>query len=239
MKRNIDRTRHFLVFFISALIFFSGMLLGLFFQSLRAEDLSSELNRQRQDYNSLILQYRYISELAQDENCAYLNDVFAQSLQDLNEKSGRLQQYDQQNKIKEADYMQLRKEYTMSQINYWLLARQVKKLCDSNYSIILYFFDKKENCPTCEDQGVYLDYVKRKLDDSVQIFALDVNEGGIIDLLKANYQVETTPTIIVDEEPLLFSTYKEIMAIICIDKEDDACQSFQNDTNAEPELTTI
>jgi len=223
MRERVRKSRYIAAFIITALIFFFGFLLGYSFKNMRGDALDNALNEQNIEYSNLLLQYQYISELEEEENCAFLNNVFQESLQRLNLNSELLQTYGNQKKLKQDDYSKLRQQYTISQIDYWLLARKLKNSCNLDYSIILYFFNDEENCPSCEDQGIHLDYVKRKLQDDVLIFALDGSEEGIVSLLKTNYDVVDYPTLIINERKFGFTHNQGILAESCRGKETEAC----------------
>src|SRR3989338_8796303 len=107
MRQTISKTRYILAFVLTTLIFCFGLLLGLTFQYQRATDLSTALDEQRAEYNSIILQYQYVSELEEEHNCEFLSNVFNKNLEDLNTDLQRLQVYSQQKKINAEDYHHL------------------------------------------------------------------------------------------------------------------------------------
>jgi len=228
VRKRIEATKYFIAFLITFLLFISGVLLGLNFQYKRAQSLDSAMQDIEQSYGSVLIQYQYMQHLEEERDCDALNVLFQDSLEQLNEKREKLEAYDNQDRLDEVDFKVLRRSYTTSQLNYWLLAKKLRNLCNFDYSVILYFFDKPEQCNECEDQGIHLDYVKKLLEDDVLIFALDGNEEGLVTMLKKNYNVTHYPTLIIDEEKHDFKRNQEILDLICDGKSHKVCNKFNN-----------
>jgi len=233
MRKRIQKSKYIIAFMITFLLFMSGVLLGLNFQYKRAQSLDSAVGDIKQSYSSVLIQYQYMQQLEEEKDCTALNLLFQSALEELNVKRERLEIYDNQDKLDKADFAKLRSSYTVSQLNYWLLAKKLKSLCEFDYSIILYFFDEPEDCGDCEDQGIHLDYVKKLLEEDVLIFALNGNEDGMVSLLKQKYGVTYYPLLIIDEEKHDFKTNKEILEMICPGKTDthEVCLKYVEEEN--------
>ncbi len=223
MRKNLLFSRYAIAGFVVFMVFVTAFMLGTYMEGVRNESLRVNIEEQRNELNDLLLQYQYISELEKQQNCEALAVIFHESLEQLDTQSQRLQGYEEQRKLENSDYKRLRKAYTVSQVNYWLLAKRLKDLCGMQYSDILYFFSSPKNCADCENQGIHLDYVKKRLGDEVLIFALDGSEEGIIALLKANYEVERFPTLVIDDVPYNYSTNEEIIEILCAENDYGWC----------------
>ena len=205
------------------MVFITAYMLGAYMEGVRNESLRVNMEQQRTDLSDLLLQYQYISELEDESNCEALTVIFRQSLDALDKESQRLQSYEEQRKIQSADYQRLRKAYTVNQVNYWLLAKRLKNLCGMQYTDILYFFMPPEHCVDCENQGIHLDYVKKRLNDDVLIFALDGREEGIIELLKTNYKIQGYPSLVIDGELYNYTTNEDILNMLCIENDYVGC----------------
>lgn len=122
--------------------------------------------------------------------------------------------------IKESDFELFKREYTLSQINFWQISKDVKTYCpnESDVVSIIYFYSDNEHCPTCDDQAAVLDFYKRKLKNNLLIFALDeqFDQEPLITLLKQAYNVEYYPTLIIDGE-LVYKdvSQEELQEILC------------------------
>jgi len=185
-------------------------------ETVRNDVLTENLEKQRYDIADLVLQYKFLQDLEDKGDCDALTTVFKGSLKDLNKQSQRLQFFEQQRKISQGDFQNLRLAYTVSQINYWLLARDLRKTCSLQYVDVLYFFDEPKACGGCENQGIYLDYVKKVLGDEILIFALDVRSPGITQTLITTYGVEKFPAVVINDQLYYGLTSNEIFDVLCI-----------------------
>ena len=101
------------------------------------------------------------------------------------------------------------------QINYYILAEKIKRAC-GNMNVILYFYGDKKRCPSCQDEGVHLTYVKEKLKDNVLIFALDTSREGPIKLLMQKFDVQhrELPVLVINDNITGFKTNQEIFKML-------------------------
>ena len=82
---------------------------------------------------------------------------------------------------------------------------------------ILFFYGDKKKCPSCEDQGVHLTYVKQKLKDDVLVFSFDAEKQGAIKLISQNYQIQgrELPSLIINGELHSFMSNAQIFEVLC------------------------
>jgi len=76
----------------------------------------------------------------------------------------------------------------------------------------------EEKCPECNDQGIYLDYVKKVLQDDILIFVFDRENGGSpVELIAQSYNISSNnlPGIIIQEESYGFISSDEIFDVLC------------------------
>ena len=111
-------------------------------------------------------------------------------------------------KFKDDSYSSTKKDYTLIQVRHWSYLERLKQECNTtNFVTILYFYSAE--CRDCSKQGVILDYLKQKYPQNVMTFALDYDvDLNIIKLLKGVYEVEETPTIVINDK-----TYHGLMEL--------------------------
>ena len=104
-------------------------------------------------------------------------------------------------------------------MKYWLFAQKAKKTCNSEFTTILYFYS--DNCPTCPDQGVILSYFKRKLENKLLVFPININleeQEYIIRILKSQNNVTNNklPVIVIGNKTYQgVVSKKELGKILC------------------------
>lgn len=216
--REFSKKRYLLTLILTSFIFVFGLMLGLVIEGTRTSYLEDQSTQQTLDYNSLQLQYEFIDQLGQEGNCEAISKTFDHAVESLENSRIRLEEYNQDATLNKREFDNLKREYALAQIRYWMLARKTKELCDMELSTILYFYSTKEKCPTCEQQAFILTYLKKKFDDKLLNFALDGDYENelMIEIIKDTYDVTEFPTIIVDDIKFDGLTSKEtILKEIC------------------------
>ena len=193
--------KYWLAAFITALIFILGMLLGLVVESKRVDFVQQQARTQKLDFVSLQLQYQLISELSQQGNCPAVSSTFDDFLLELSRTEERLIDYEKDSKINKDEFSSLKKEYVQAQVNYWLLAKKTKQICNNDFVTLLYFYSPSEQCRDCDNQGLVLTYLKDLLKDRLLIFSFDSSfkEEPIIGLLVKSYNVTKYPSVVVGD----------------------------------------
>jgi len=99
------------------------------------------------------------------------------------------------------EFKNLKKKYTSLLIRNWLFFKEFKENCNSNMSIVLYFYSN-EYCDDCSQQGAVLTYMQRKY-PVIKVIALDADlDMNVMKLMKRLYNIEevTEPVLIINEE---------------------------------------
>ncbi len=193
-------------------------MLGLIIEGARTSYLEEFNTKQGLDYNSLQLQYQFIDQLGQEKNCEAISKTFDNAVESLEDARVRLEGYNQDATLNKEDFDSLKREYTLAQLRYWLLARKTRDLCNMELSTILYFYSTEEKCPECEQQAFILTYLKKRFKDRLLNFALDgdYDKEPMIQILKKTYDINQFPTIVVNDEKFEGLTDKDtVLAEIC------------------------
>ncbi|MGV8171281.1 MAG: hypothetical protein ACP5OA_01135 [Candidatus Woesearchaeota archaeon] len=203
--RDFKKRRYVFAFIITVAIFFLGFFFG-FVMDLQRIDFFTSLNeKQKLDLRSLQLQYDLVENAATDNQCNAFRFVFDKAVIELENNRERLGTYNQESKVKLEDYDMLRREYTLSQINFWQISKQLKNTCpsSSDFVTIVYFFSDSETCKVCDNQATVLNYYKAQLKENLLIFAVDEKleeKEPAIGVLKQIYNVTEYPTLIIEEK---------------------------------------
>lgn len=233
MRKQISWLRHASILFLTIVIFTIGVLIGGNVEQLRVQNLYTQLQEQDIEYQTLITESQYIDYIVgikeQNDNisCDLIEGAYYTSIANLDDSRIKLENYINTGSVKTEEFARLKDHYSNIQINYWILANKINNLCDGDMNPILYFYGDDKKCPSCEDQGVHLSYVKQKLKDDVLIFSLDIQKEGAIKLLAQKYEINSygVPAIVIDEEVYGYSTNEEIFDILCeVGYESSVCE---------------
>jgi thiol-disulfide isomerase/thioredoxin len=239
-QRIISRNRYFIAAVITILIFLLGMALGAIIDSKRLDYLSQETKQIEIDYKSLQLQSMLMSDMKNNNNtCALIKTALDNSIQTLHESLDRIQNYQKDTKINQDEYELIARRYAQDNIQYWQFAKKAKEQCDMNIVSILYFFSTNY-CPSCPDQGVILTYFKKIFGDNLLVFPIDIDLAGkelAIRLMEANYNINETPSIVVEDTAFKGNVVQkdDLYSIICshFNKQNPECAgiAFQSSVN--------
>ncbi len=205
---------------LTVLIFSLGLLLGLFVNESKLNYIQQLSKTQRADYGSLQFQYSYIEtlenkDMSDDEKCGVLAATLENNLKMLSPALEKIEAYETSGDVENEDYLLLKREYTIANLRYWILAEKSKKMCMTDTVSVLYFYTK--NCPECNDQGYILTQMKKVFEDSLLVFPIDtsINEPAV-DVLTRQYNITTYPTLIIEKKRLHEVKDKnELTEIIC------------------------
>ena len=197
--RELNGRLYLTAFVITVVVFILGLLAGLVIEGQRVEYMTAQGELQAVNFDSIQLQYLYLSGLQNNKSCTLLSNALNKYIHETDEIRTRLEQYTEKSNIKYEDFALLKRKYTLTQINYWYLARKTKELCSEDYLTVLYFYDKDSD--ESRNQGFILDYFKKKFKDRILIFAIDSKfaEEPMVQMLKESYQINQEPTIIVGD----------------------------------------
>jgi len=190
------------VAFITLFIFSFGVLLGITLDNKRISVVEDSLRLQELAYKSLQFQYLYVSALPNaSTSCPVFEATLQNSIKDLNSALESLQSYKSSAIFNQREFELLSQSYILENFRYWFLAKRTKELCNTDIVTVLYFYSD-ESCPTCPDQGTILSYYKRVFQDSLRVFPinLDFDEDGSVQAVVKRYDIDSTPTLVVDDD---------------------------------------
>ena len=201
--RSLSKDKYIMAGAITLGVFLLGLFLGLAIEGKRVNYIESIGRKQNLDFSSLQLQYAFIDQLSQENNCLAVQKTFEQNINNLESTRIRLENFDRDATLNRNELDILKNEYILAQIRYWLLAERTRKLCGSDIVSILYFFSDESECPDCEKQAFVLTYLKKRFKDKLLIFSFDSKfyDEPMIPLLKNTYNVTSYPTIVIENHP--------------------------------------
>ncbi|MCF7860799.1 hypothetical protein K9M79_01020 [Candidatus Woesearchaeota archaeon] len=243
IKRKLSSDKIIVAAVISVLIFILGISLGVILTNERVNWLDEVNKEQEVAYQSVQLQAYFLSSILNNNaSCSVLHATLEDTIADLDYSLDKLVEYDKDSRIKKDEFDLLKRRYTLDNIKYWLMAKQAKDICEKDLVLVLYFYSG-ENCSICPDQGVILTYFKKKLNDKLLVFPIDVDmadDEPMIKLIQKAYKIYQYPTLIIDGIKYEGVTQKNDLGnIICSDIESDsACTDYWMDVMSEAENET-
>lgn len=220
LERKISLDKYILAGFITLLIFSLGLTLGMIVDGMRLSDSEQSNKAQEINYQSLQLQFAYLSSLADgNASCPTLKVALDKSVSELGESLGSFEDFKEGTRINQADYELLGRKYLLDNIKYWFFAEKSRDLCHLNLVTVLYFYSSKD-CKVCPDQGVLLTYFKKIFDERLLVFPMNVDLEGneaLVKILRTRYNITSYPSIVIQEKTYPGVVDKqELSKLICM-----------------------
>jgi hypothetical protein len=219
VRRSVGKSHYIIVGVITLLIFVLGLSIGIIIDFARLKYTEDINEQQKVDYQSLQLQYLYLSDLEDNsDSCAILRVALEESIEELSFSLEKFQKYQKDTTINEEEYMRVERKYTLDNLRYWIFSQKVKKTCDDDVVNILYFYSTEE-CEICPNQGTILTYFKKKLMDKLLVFPIDLDleeDEKFLKILRIQYNITQLPTLIINDDVYPgIQTKEELSGIIC------------------------
>lgn len=228
--RTYDKSRYWVAALITGGIFLLGLFLGLVVEGKRIATLQEDERMQNLEFASLQIQYQFVDQLAQERNCEAVEETFNANLESLERSRVKLDEFSRDSALNAKQYDVLKREYLLSQLRYWMLAKQTKTLCKRDMIDILYFFHNTEECPDCDEQAFILDYLKKIFKDKLLIFSIDntFTSEPMVSITRQTYNITEYPTLLIDgEKHTGLATKEDLLVILCSRYEGlEACENL-------------
>ncbi|MEM5870241.1 MAG: hypothetical protein QXR09_03715 [Candidatus Aenigmatarchaeota archaeon] len=216
VKRRVFWEFYVISVAITAFILFMGIYMGIFLSKGKIEELQTELRNLKLNQEDLIFELSFLT-LDKNVSCNFIGQALERVSYEAGKLGERVEAYEISEKIKHPDFYNLKKDYMITLIRYWLYVEELKKSCNkSDLVSVLYFYSNK-NCFDCNSQGMILTYLKKKYPQNLMVFALDYDiELNTIEILKRVYGLERVPSLVINGkkyEGLL--TLEKLSQILC------------------------
>ncbi|MCA9356291.1 hypothetical protein H6790_02120 [Candidatus Nomurabacteria bacterium] len=192
---KIDFGKYILVFFITAVIFISALLLSNFFANKKLAEIKNIQESISLDILSSETQYTLLSQLScKDTTGALLSD-------ELNKLAHKIE-YSENNLSSYSELEELKDFYFLLEIKDFLLMKKINKECDIPLYTVLYFYGDAKSCTDCEKQSYVLTDLRDSYDE-LRVYSFDFYTTlSAVNSLKSIYKVEEAelPILVIDDE---------------------------------------
>jgi hypothetical protein len=213
-KKELIKT-HVTTILLTIAVFSVGIISGMLLGDTRVGFLDININELKWDMDSVELGFM-LSSAIENVSCKYLESQLSDVSEIADEIGSRIVSLETKNLLQTQSYIELKRDYMLVRLRYWLLTEQFKSECGSNLTTILYFY-AVQDCPACTDQGVILDYEQSRVPWLI-IFPVDAFEDiSIMRTLRDVYTINVTPSIVIDGKDVYrgLQSLETIDAILC------------------------
>ncbi|UZE94003.1 MAG: hypothetical protein IB618_00285 [Candidatus Pacearchaeota archaeon] len=196
-KSRLSLERYLLAIALATLFFIIGILIGSAVTSSKMKSITTT----EEDIRLEMLDIELQNALAEYNPCGtYFLYALGERIDNLGTRIIMLE-----NQLGKNDkrVIELKKPYTLLQIQHYLLIRKRIEKCEEDYTIILFFYsNKKENIGESEKQGYILSYLSDKYGyEKIKVYSIDGDlDLGIINSLKELYSINTLPSTVMNNK---------------------------------------
>ena len=182
---------------LTTLIFIIGVVIGFSVDEFRSTNVLDNLRESELDAQSFLIEQEFFNRIG-SYDCGVAQSRLTQLSQQLAELGFYLVNFEEKSLFKKDEYDYLLRKYFLSELRVYSLFTDLKKTCDLNNTLILYFFDPHD--ALSERQGKVLDVFVKKHPD-VSVFSLNSNYKRelLLDNVKTYYNVTAVPSIIIND----------------------------------------
>lgn len=215
-QRKVSVKKYALAFVLTIIVFCGGIFVGIMLEDARLGDAEQTILHEKVSLRSLQLQQEYISSGLAD--CSTLQQVLDTKIDELGRKVAQVIEYDKKAVFNQNEFDLQLQDYFLTQMQFFLLAKQVDQQCPKDSIKVLYFYDQNQY----DTQGNILDYLRKLFDGRVLIFSFDsnFNQEPMISVLINSYSIEEFPSIVMGEKVFQGHTDVEILR-------QELCQQFK------------
>lgn len=190
---------------ISLTIFSIGIALGYWLDELRGKQVISGLEGLLLSWSDVNLLSKYLGVFPQTkELCRYALRKNLEFNEELYRWGVEIERMEEVNKFT-PPLLSEKKKYVLLKIQFWFNVIELREVCGFNYSTVVYFYEHfaKEKLKEAEQkaQSTALMELKMELGEQIILIALPLNlDLAILELLKAQFNLTTSPSILINEK---------------------------------------
>jgi len=199
----------------TALVFLVGLGLGFSLDTGRINYLAEELRSTNLETESFVTSQEYLEQASGDDYCRLMEDQITRISQQTTELGTDLQDFGSAGMFRERDYEFLQRRYYVYQTRFMLMLEDYRTRCDQDFLSLLYFFGDNVDS---QRQGSVLTEFRQENQGEVFVFSftLDAEDSPIVDLVAKDYNITSTPAVVVNQNTTLrgFTSKGELEAML-------------------------
>ncbi len=190
---------------ITVTIFIIGFYGGIFFDNLRIEEVRARLTEIDNLWNDARLIQSYMQrfsnnitpycEFLLEENLKIGDRIYAEGL--------KVEEYETANRFA-TFFLTEKKRYALLDLQFWVNSIDLKRLCNANYSTVIYFYSQFNKTAEQRFQDRVLWDLKQKCGPKIIYITFPVDlDISTIDMIRKIYNIKKIPSILINESLLL------------------------------------
>jgi len=186
------------------IILFLGIYgIGNLIGEMRERVVTEKMNEIIEDFEE-IETTSYLMEFLIEKNdtCNILKHELEYLESKLWRLDGRIKRYREVTKDFASDefYIKEKKRLNRREIIHLSMIERVRKVCDYDQLVILYFYGQCEKNMKCDEQGFVLTYINQRIDPEIAILSFDADlDVPSVDALVKLYNITEYPCVVIED----------------------------------------
>ncbi|MFH0929548.1 MAG: hypothetical protein V1818_04325 [Candidatus Aenigmatarchaeota archaeon] len=191
---------------ITAAVFIIGVYFGFILDSMRVDEAKSRLTEIDNLWNDVRLMQSYIQQSSNSsEYCGFLLEENLKIGDKIYAEGILVEEYENVNRFGSLFLLE-KQRYALLDLQFWLNSIELKKVCNGNYSTVIYFYSQYDKSPEQRFQDMVLWELKQQCGPKIIYitFPSDI-DITTIEVVKSIYGIEKVPSVLINEAVLLES----------------------------------
>ena len=181
---------------ITLIIFGAGLLLGLYLDNIRSNEVYDELRNYVLNTESYLVEQAFWDAFDIND-CSIAEKRLNFISAELVELGYYLNSYETKSIFKDKEFKYLAQRYFLLEIKGYILVNQLKEDCDLQNDVILYFYMPDDS--TSELQGYVLDNLVQASNGTLDVFSINKDfDDPAIESLTIYYNITSSPTLVIN-----------------------------------------
>lgn len=203
---------------LTLVVFIIGFCTGILLDNLRLEEVKSRFTEIDNLWNDARLLQSYIQELSDNKSsyCSFLLEENLKAGDKIYEEGSRVEEYEKANRFTPSLIVE-KERYALLDLQFWLNSIDLKKLCNGNYSTVIYFYSQYNKTTEQGFQDRVLFDLKQKCGPQIIYITFPADMGiTTIEVVKKIYNIQKIPAVLINESTLFKWSYNhERLGEIC------------------------
>jgi len=212
---------------ITVMLFISIYSFNLFLNTQRERVVIERMEQVLDEYQELQALSLMSDVFGREMTCLSLESRLAHMDKTLWDAGVKIDRYREATEkfITDPFYIDQKRKFNRNEVVYFSMLQNMKQWCRFNQTTILYFFQKKEDCPDCDAQSFVLTDLNKEIDDEIAIFSFDSDlELPSVRTLELFYNITSYPCLVVENSTNCgLHNKNDLIDLICEHKDISLC----------------
>jgi hypothetical protein len=191
---------------LTLVVFIIGLYAGIFLDNLRLEEVKSRLTEIDNLWNDVRLLESFTQRMIDNKsiNCDILLKQNLIAGDKIYQEGQKVEEYEKANRFTPTIIVE-KERYALLDLQFWLNSIDLKKLCNGNYSTVIYFYSQYNKTVEQGFQDRVLFDLKQECGPQIIYITFPADMGiSTIEVIKNIYNIKKLPAIMINESVVLY-----------------------------------